>query len=257
MHQHKCLEVGYCYSGTGILMVEDRILSFSAGDISIVNHLEQHMSRAAQGSVSRWSYFWVDPPALLASIPDSLKVTGQDIFAGAGFANVISPQDEPDMCRAVGRIIEEIRNESSFGRRMMIRTLMAEVMTLLHRMYQDRGATTAAPSRTSVERVSAALQYLVNHYAEDVDVEELASLCHLSLTHFRRVFFAAVGIPPLEYLARLRIRMAAAMLQEEPDRSIMAVASDVGFESHNTFHRHFCKIIGMAPREWQRRAPAR
>lgn len=257
MHQHKTLEVGYCYTGNGILLVEDRVMSFSAGDITIVNHSEQHMSRSANGSVSRWSYFWVDPAALLASIPESLEVTGQEILCGPGFANVISPNAQPDMCRAVARIIEEIRNGDVFGRRMIIRMLMGELMTLLHRMHQNRLPVRAAASRSDIERVAPALQHLINHYAEEIEVEELASLCHLSVTHFRRVFLAAAGVPPLEYLARLRVRMAAAMLQEQTDKSIMAVASEVGFESHNTFHRHFRQTLGMSPREWRRRATSR
>lgn len=251
LHQHKTLEIGYCHAGTGILMVEDRVMSYTAGDASVVNHNEMHMSRSANDCTARWTYFWVDPAALLASVPYGLEFAGQDVFGGPGFCNIISPKAQPDICRTVARLIDEIRDEKALGRRMMIRTLAEELMTLLHRMHKDRKLPEGRPARTSVERVSPALQHLLNHYAEEVNVQELADLCHLSVTHFRRVFLAAVGMPPVEYLSGLRARMAAAMLQEQPDRPIMEVAFKVGFESHNTFHRHFCQTMGVSPREWR------
>lgn len=250
LHVHNALEVGYCHAGTGILVVEDRVVSFATGDVVIINNTEMHLHRSANGTVSRWTYFWLDPPTLLASIPEGLEVADQNAFAGHGFPNVISPREHPDICQTVVRMIDEIRDQGP-GHRMVLRGLAWVLMTLLHRMCQDRPMTGEAPSGVGVERVSPALRHLAHDYAEEIDVRELASLCHLSVTHFYRVFQAAVGTTPQEYQARLRCRMAAGMLREHLDRPIIEIAFATGFNAVNTFNRRFRETLGMSPRQWR------
>lgn len=254
LHIHDALEVGYCDSGTGVLVIEDRVIPFGPGDVSIVNDREMHMSRHTDGVPSHWTYFWCDPPALLASMPESVEIASQDVFAGADFPNIISPANHPEICRTVARIIEEMREQREPGYRTVVRGLAGIMMALLHRMCKETLQRNSPPAHTGIERISPALRYMANHYAEEIEVDELAEMCHLSVTHFRRVFLASVGSPPLQYLARLRVRMAAGILRERADQPVTAVASAVGFDSINTFNRHFLHIMGTSPRRWRRQA---
>lgn len=255
LHMHKSLEVGYCSAGTGILVVEDRVMSFRSGDVSIVNNAEMHMSRGANDSRSLWTYFWFDPPALLGSMPESLEIADQSAFAGPGFSNIISAADHPDICQIVPKLLDELRNQSP-GYRAVVRGMAAALMALLHRMRGDRGGPREPVTHTSVERISPALHHIANDYAEPIGTDELASLCHLSEPHFRRIFLSSVGTTPMQYLSQLRVRMAASLLREHADRSITDMAFAVGFESVNTFNRHFRRTTGMSPREWRRQSAA-
>lgn len=257
MHIHEALEIGYCHRGTGVLIVEDRVIPFAAGDVSIINHAEMHMSRANNNGGALWDYFWFDPAALLAGLPESLEVATQDGLAGPDFPNVISPNDHPEICQTVALMINELRDKRSPGHRTYIRGLAAVLMTLLHRTYKTQAPRDARPQRSGVDRVAAALHHIAKHYIDDIDVDELAMICGLSVTHFRRIFLAAVGMPPLQYLARLRVRMAAGMLREHLRKPITAVASDVGFDSINTFNRQFRQVLGVSPRQWRQQAAKR
>jgi AraC-like DNA-binding protein len=249
LHMHDSLEVGYCYEGTGILLVEDRVMSFQAGDVSIVNRMEMHMSRGANDTLSRWTYFWTKPVPLLATIPESLAVSDQAVLGGPDFPNIISPHSQPGICRVVPMIIDELRAKGP-GYRMAVKGLMATLMALLHRMCKHIQAESTI-ARSGIERISPALQHMAAHCAEPIDVEELAALCHLSVPHFRRLFVSAMGSPPLQYLAQLRVRLAAGILREQPHRPITEVAFAVGFESINTFNRQFHQTVGVSPRQWR------
>lgn len=250
LHIHRSLEVGYCYAGTGILMVEDRVMSFHAGDVSIVNNKEMHISRGANDSHSIWKYLWFTPPALLASMPECIEIADQNVFGGPGFSNIISPAKYPDICQIVAKMMDELRDQAP-GYRAVIRGLAAALMALLHRMCSDLPPQHEENPRASVERISPALRHIANHYAEAITAEELAGLCHLSEPQFRRVFLAALGTSPLRYVSQLRVRMAAGLLREQSDSQVTDVAFAVGFESINTFNRHFRQTIGMSPREWR------
>jgi transcriptional regulator GlxA family with amidase domain len=103
-----------------------------------------------------------------------------------------------------------------------------------------------------MERIAAALDYLAGHHVEPIRVGELARLCHVSVTHFRRLFNQAVGRSPAQYLQRLRVRMAAALL-ESTDRKVLDVSLEVGYPTLSSFNRHFRSVMGMAPREWRQK----
>ena len=64
-------------------------------------------------------------------------------------------------------------------------------------------------------------------------------------THF-------VGQPPIQYLTRWRMQLAARRLAEGAGK-VSAIALDVGYESEAAFSRAFKKIVGASPVAWRRR----
>ena len=62
--------------------------------------------------------------------------------------------------------------------------------------------------------VAAAVAYMEEYYAEDIDMERLADLCHMSLTHFHRLFRAEYKTTPNRYLTGVRLGAARRQLSE-------------------------------------------
>jgi len=90
--------------------------------------------------------------------------------------------------------------------------------------------------------------------AQPIDLDAAARQAGLSAFHFLRVFAAAVGVTPHQYLVRSRLRRAARLLADG-DRAITDVALDVGFADLSNFVRTFHRAAGVAPRAF--RAAAR
>src|SRR5579862_5299786 len=63
-HIHNVLEIGWCHSGEGVFMVEDKAYAFKAGDVYVISSYEAHFA-APGGSPSEWSFVFLDPPRLL------------------------------------------------------------------------------------------------------------------------------------------------------------------------------------------------
>jgi AraC-like DNA-binding protein len=83
-------------------------------------------------------------------------------------------------------------------------------------------------------------------------LDGLAREVGLSRTTFADRFGHYVGMPPMQYLARWRMQLAARQL-ETSGVSIVQVAANVGYESEAAFNRAFKKLIGTTPGEWRRR----
>lgn len=93
--------------------------------------------------------------------------------------------------------------------------------------------------------VTRACEYLSEHYAENVSLEELASIANLSPFHFNRVFAEQMGLPPHAFQTQLRVLRARQLLRQ--GYSISAVAAQTGFADQSHFTRHFKRLMVITP----------
>ena len=81
-------------------------------------------------------------------------------------------------------------------------------------------------------------------------LEQLAKEAGLSRSSFAERFTGFVGIPPMQYLQKWRLQMAASKLSAG-NASIAEIAAEIGYESEAAFSRAFKKMIGAPPAEWR------
>jgi len=86
-------------------------------------------------------------------------------------------------------------------------------------------------------------------------VDGLARRVGLSRSALGERFNTLVGAPPMQYLTRWRIALAASKLRQS-SASIVQVATDVGYESEAAFNRAFKREYGIPPAKWRRQAAA-
>jgi len=82
-------------------------------------------------------------------------------------------------------------------------------------------------------------------------VDELAREVALSRSALAERFAALVGEPPMQYLTRWRLALAAQTLRSGGD-AIARVAEQSGYESEAAFNRAFKREFGMPPAAWRR-----
>lgn len=98
--------------------------------------------------------------------------------------------------------------------------------------------------------LAPALEWLEKHYHEEITVPQLAALCHMSESGFRKRFTAYAGVPPLRYCLERRMEQAKRLLRTD-SATVSEAAAAVGFEDLNYFSRLFRKMNGMRPSEYQ------
>jgi AraC family transcriptional regulator len=98
--------------------------------------------------------------------------------------------------------------------------------------------------RRVVERMEAELD-------TGLDLKTLALESGYSRNHFLRMFRAATGYTPHQYLLRLRVKRAQALMKNRSMRLIdVALAS--GFASHAHLSHVFRQVVGVTPNEYRR-----
>lgn len=105
--------------------------------------------------------------------------------------------------------------------------------------------------KNGFDQVRPALEYIRNHYAEPMKIAEIASVCHMSESHFRRLFEDNIGMTPVEYLNQVRVKKACDLIKKTGN-SMEEIAAKVGFTTTSTFNRNFKRMIGTSPYQWKK-----
>jgi len=251
LHYHNCWEIGYCYEGSGVFFVEEKILPYSKGHVCIIFPGQLHLAQSVKGQVSRWHFCFLDPKTLLGLASPYLGY--EPIPTGySRFTNIVSPSDDPDISLLTEFLMKELSQRKP-GYESAVKGCVWTLSTLINRSINqmaDKVPDFEGVDRTSMNKISKSLEYISQHYMESIQIDELAAICNLSLTHFRRTFRACMGIAPLEYLINVRLQMASVLLSHT-DRSVLSISEEVGYATISSFNRHFKQWMGVAPSKWR------
>jgi AraC family transcriptional regulator len=109
---------------------------------------------------------------------------------------------------------------------------------------------TTPTQETYRQRILTVQLFIQQHLDEDLSLDRLARLAHFSPYHFHRVFKGLVGEGISEYVRRLRLESAAVALKTS-ERSIIQVALDAGYGTHEAFTRAFRQLFGVSPTQFR------
>lgn len=197
---------------------------------------------------SLWSYIFLDPEELFRDFIVNQELSAADL---EDFPVLIINQEErPDLHLLLSMAIEQLKQQTPNFRASVKGLLLALCIEFLKLKgsAQQHDPPVEPPENALV--ISPALDYIRDNYMHNFPIQKLVDLCHLSGTHFRRVFHEIMGYSPLEYINIIRINKAC-MLMRTTEDTILSVSEQVGFHSVSSFNRYFTKMIGMSPRAWR------
>ena len=104
-------------------------------------------------------------------------------------------------------------------------------------------------------RIALAKLFIDDHFAERIDLDDIAGEAYFSKFHFIRLFRKAYGKTPHQYLIYVRIEQAKLHLQEEVP--VKEVCISVGFDSESSFTHLFKRITKQTPSVYQQQQKIR
>ena len=121
---------------------------------------------------------------------------------------------------------------------------LLELMQLLHQ-HCISGAAVQSPFGKESDRIRQVRSFLLDRFADNISLEELASLVNLSPYRLNRVFSQEVGVPPHAFVNQVRVWQAKEQLAKGVPPAQVAV--EVGFYDQAHMHRHFKRLLGYTP----------
>ena len=250
-HHHPEFELTLTLNSRGQRFIGDHVGGYEEGDLVMVGPDLAHTWH----SVAKYRsgphivlVLWFRPEWVQSLAADfvELRPVGQ-LFdrgtAGLAFSRQASERVRP--------LLENVFARSAPDERLLA---VLNALTLLSKDGDARPlasrAVVSSWSTVNRSRIDRVLEYIHSRYMDDITVDDLASEAALSRSGLHRLFRDHIHMTISEYVMRLRIGAACALLSAE-DKPIAHVASEVGYGTIANFERQFHRLQKMTPREYR------
>ena len=112
------------------------------------------------------------------------------------------------------------------------------------------GASAGSAAGYHVRQIEMAKQYIDGHCGEDITLEGVANYVNLNPAYFSRYFKKHAGVRFVDYLCRLRVERAKALLAD-PANKVYEICRAVGYNSKHRFHKIFKQYTDLTPTEYR------
>ncbi|HEA53667.1 hypothetical protein LCGC14_0683820 [marine sediment metagenome] len=96
------------------------------------------------------------------------------------------------------------------------------------------------------EMLSRAMDYINEHFKENITLERVSEIANMSSAHFCRIFKKTYGIGFIDYVNSLRIEHACELLNNTSN-PISSIGYECGYSNISNFNRNFRKYVGKSP----------
>lgn len=132
-------------------------------------------------------------------------------------------------------------------------TIRAALSQLIYLLCSNLSATQTAPSPQSLrnaERIKTMLQYIHDHYADEITLTQISKHAMVSESECLRCFQKNIGTSPIQYVKQYRIQKAAELLSTT-NQKISDIGNLCGFGDISYFIKAFKKQKGCTPSEYR------
>ncbi len=225
-----CYQLIYTICGAGRIDYQGTVYALTPASLMLIDCRLMHDFRSAPGQ--EWSY------RFLHFDGEGISFYMRQILSRGGY---LKSEDTKIIDRSFTEV-DRLAEEDSLcviARRSLMTVTILQAM--LEQMVQGGGNTTAI--RNDIHAVQ---QYIAAHLSDDLSLERLLSVVHLSKYHFIRVFRDQLGMSPGKYIQRCRID-AAKRLLVTTDMPVCEIAASVGYSDPNSFYRAFREQENCSP----------
>ncbi|WP_317928873.1 AraC family transcriptional regulator [Halioxenophilus sp. WMMB6] len=224
----------YCAAGAGELMLEQTDHKVQAGNLILLPPGYAHDYRA--DSQKPWSIYWVHFDGKL--VENYIKqMFGDSIILNIGLQASVKSHFE---------LLFEMRSRGlTLANFLCIASSLKSLF--LHLAYLAQLPSQEGSLNHSLR---PALIYMRANIHQEINLDHLAELCHLSKFHFVRKFKAYTGYAPIQYFIQLKMEHACLLLDNSTD-PIKRVASRLGYQDPLYFSRLFKQMLGVSPSQYR------
>lgn len=250
LHYHNLFQLGYCLSGNGVFLIENKIFPVSKGDCVIIPNNTIHSSRSIAGSECVFKFCAFSPEQLfiLSQFNNSrvfeLRSQKLDFFNGSAFS--LSDGESH-------RLVRELVREAGSGddnEHTLCAIYLSEFFVNLEHI---RAEFSVEYDMRDFYIILPSIKEIMMRFSEHIDTSHLARICSLSETHFTRLFRRCCGMSPYKFIIDLRTRAGRSLLLST-DKKISDITRVTGFGSESDFYRQFVKQFGLAPSGYRMKA---
>lgn len=247
LHSHEEIQISYIIQGSGSLIVGDTINDYKPDDILVIGEHVPHVFKS-------------DPKASPFSVMYTLFFTkksfGKDFFNLTDLADVQDFFDESEYgmkIKADAKAFKWFNKLKNQGKIERIATLLKILNLLIHSKKQPLSSFVYQKKYTDDEgkRMNEVFQYAMNHYHEQISLDQVSEKAHMSKNAFCRYFKKRTNKTFFQFLIEIRIEHACKLLSQDQDLLVSNTSELCGFQNIANFNRKFKELKGITPIQYR------
>lgn len=257
-HWHDDFEFIIITAGCAHIHVEKTCISLHQGDAVLINSGVLHSVNCGIKE-NALCHSLVFHPRLIGGSVDSVfwqklvyPLTQDKSFRYQYFDHRVSWQAEviDDMSKAWSAFAHELDDYENY-----VRYLLSRAFRTLNLSRQTFSANMTEQEYLSAERTKKMMQYVHEHYTEELTLEQIANSVAVSKSVCLRCFRQVIGTTPIRYVVEYRIEKAADLLITTKKR-VNEIAILCGFSDISYFTKCFRELKGSTPLEYRNTFPS-
>lgn len=246
LHWHSELEMVYVKEGIVSVSIGSDTIEAHSGDIIFVNSNEPH------------SYYIADAPIVLYCCTIA-PVLLQGRYVTSYDSQFISPNsmvtifqnhitNNPLLIQYFLTMWEEGKEQVK-GYEYAIKANLYGIIALMVRNHIQSTISNKQflCKNRNLNNINKIIQYIEEHYQEDINLNELADYLGFNRFYFCRLFKEITGFTPVKYINNYRVHQAVSIMQQQPLLTITQIATLVGYNDSNYFARVFKNVTNEPP----------
>lgn len=257
-HSHAQYEVYFFHRGDCKYLIHHSIYELQPGDIIIMDGLTAHRANPSkfemyERSVVHFSPDWMIPvleelrmPELLSPFKEmsNCLLRGQDEGERELILQSIKAMDQLANKDSTFMMKPEIEVE--------LKILLLTILMQIYKLSKRENQQLAMPKSEKVVHVENIAHFIQDHFKNSISLEDISSELNLSKFYLSRIFKEVTGTTVMDYVMTCRLNQVKFDLEMYPDRTLMEVATESGFESQAHFSRFFKQRVGLTPSEYRK-----
>lgn len=226
----------------------DRVYEYGAGQYLVASvdlPVTGHFVRASKKAPSLGFGLMLEPAAiaelLLAAPAGAIKSAG----AGAPSSMLVSDAS-PALLDAVVRLLRLL--DAPHDLPVLAPAIKREILWRLILGVQGTAVQQLGLASSHLSQIARATQWIRQHYAEPLRVDDLAALAGMSASAFYRNFQAVTAMSPIQFQKQIRLQEARLLLAAHPNK-VTSIGHRVGYESASQFSREYRRQFSRPPSE--------
>lgn len=233
-HSHHFTELFYVLNGKGTFVINDKTFEIQKDDFIIVNSNVMHNESSSSE----------DPLHYVVMGTDELEFQTN---SGKNFFIYNFSSHSKQLRFSIKSMLMEMRTKDNHFEHIcqnLFENLIYQIQRWTKLPFLDTQSQKTNKECRFIE------QYLNEHFREDISLQSLSEIVHLSKYYLAHAFKEYKGISPISYLTQIRVNEAKHLL-ETTDFSVAKIADFTGFSSQSYFSQIFHKETGMTPNKYR------
>ena len=254
-HSHEYIEVLYCTGGIFDIWLNGKYFNFTKGDLVVINSHEIHTIK----SQTEGHYI------VLRFLPEIIYAAGNSAFEAKYITpfiinnskhqrvfrdEEISETDIPD--RMVAMLEEYVKKP--YGYELAMRTHIGSIFLWILRYWNSKNmdlTITSSVSNDLLEKIQQVMDYITEHFSEEITASDAAAMCNVSYSYFSRIFKQITKHSFSEYINYVRITEAEKLLAST-DMNMTEIAMSTGFSTSSYFIQQFKLQKRISPKQFRK-----